>query len=450
MRNSKQAKAWIRLIIFLIGIVVINQALTFLLVPPGRLSRWVQHYSVTPENSYDLITFGASESMRSWNSQKADEILGIHTYNMGGSAISLEGGIYATFRDTMEKQNPDRVVFIIGQREVGGYKEDAQAYIAIAPYLSDKKNAVEYFFRMLPYGGALKRLFPWSEYHTDSLQGVKYNIRSKTSKAYLEYDTSFVSGNPVDYRGQGFCPYIGEEIITYDNLDMTIEKSFVNADIDFSEEKIKIIKNVIAYCVNRECDIIFLAAPIPVTNIASYRYYDSQSKQLKELIEAEGGKYYNLNYAKPELYVPQLYDYYDTIHVNEKGAERFTIAACNLLKKIDAGEDVSNLFYSTWDEYVNSIDYVVATYMTAEEQNDGLTAQAHIISGGNTVPEYQFVLHDTESGLDKVLQEFGELDTLEVPEAAMQNESIVLRVYARAKGETDSEKIRYYDLTDLN
>lgn len=448
MRNSKQAKAWIRLILFLLGIVVINQVLTFLLVPPGRLSRWVQHYSVTPENSYDLITFGASESMRSWNSQKADEILGIHTYNAGGSAISLEGGIYATFRDTMERQNPDRVIFIVGRFEMAGYKEGTQAYTVVTPYLSDKKNAVEYFFRMLPYGGVLKRLFPWSEYHTDSLQGIKYNVRSKTSKAYLEYDTSFLSDETVVYRGQGFCPYTGEEVIAYDNLDMTVQKSFVSTDVTFAEEKIKMVKKIIDYCLERDCDVVFLAAPVAVTSIASYSYYDSQSMQLKELVEAEGGKYYDLNYAKPELYNPQLDDYYDVTHVNEKGAERFTIAACNLLQKVDAGEDVSTLFYSTWEEYVNSIDYVVATYMTTEEENDRLMAQAHIISGGNTVPEYQFVLHDTESGLDEVLQEFSELDTLEVPEAATENDNLVLRVYARARGETDSEKVRYYDLTD--
>ena len=445
MRNFNKIKPWIRLVVFLFGIVVINEILTFLLVPAGQFSRWVQHDAVEPENTYQLITFGASESLRTWDSQTADEILGIKTYNMGGSAISLEGGIYANFIDTMEHQSPDRVILIMGRYEMGGYKEPAKSYIAVAPYLSNQKNAWSYFMRLMMDGEALKRAFPWTEYRVEIFGGLSSNIKDKMSEEYLEYDVSFLPDDRLHYEGQGFCPLITEEAISYDNVNENHQNAFVSKDIIFKDEKIDTLIKIINYAQERDCEVIILAAPIPVTSVAFYKYYNSQSVQLKEIAELYGAQYYDFNMAKPELWEPQLDDFYDETHVNEKGAERYTISVCNLLQKLDAGEDVSNLFYSDWDEYVASIDYVVTTYMEVEETETDVCAQAFIVSGGETVPEYKFVLHNLEDDTEQVLQEFSENDIIQINKEKFNNENIVLRVYARAVGEDDSNKVRYFD-----
>lgn len=145
-------KGWIRLIVFIVGIAIINSILSYFLVPAGNYSRWVQHDAVTPENTYDLITFGASESMRTWDSKRADEILGTHSFNMGSSATYLDGGIYATFQDTMLHQSPKRVIFILGRYEMASEEESPLAYIAVAPYLSSFRVRTEYYWRTIKMG----------------------------------------------------------------------------------------------------------------------------------------------------------------------------------------------------------------------------------------------------------------------------------------------------------
>lgn len=93
MRNFKQ---YFRLIIFLIGIVVINLILTYCLLSAGEYSRVVLHEATGQGKNYDLVIFGSSEAQAAWNSDKADNVLGINTFNMGGTAVYWRGGNLST------------------------------------------------------------------------------------------------------------------------------------------------------------------------------------------------------------------------------------------------------------------------------------------------------------------------------------------------------------------
>lgn len=442
-------RGWIRLLVFICGIVVLNSLLGFLLVPAGAFSRWVQHEAVTPENTYDLIAFGSSETLRTWDSPWADELLGIKSFNMGTSATYLDGGVYATFQDTMLHQNPSRVIFFLGRYEMISEVESPKSYIAIAPYLSSYRVAAEYYFRTIHMGGAMKRLFPWTEYHVDSWKDLKTNFTKKISKEYRQYDMSLIGSEEFPYRGQGFCPrpYIPKYIISYDNMDISkvSDGQFRNKDCTFLPQKVKLLKKMISYCKERDCEVVVLSAPIPITSIFSSNHYNSYSQQLKELVESEGAYYYDLNFAKKELWDPQLDDFYDESHVNERGAKKVTKSICTLLQKQDMGKDTSDLFYSTWEEYLESIDYVVATYMITEETDEIICVQAYCITGTKVIPEYKFVLINKENDCEEIIQDFDSENEISVSKERLLNESIFLRVYARVRGETDEKYIRYYD-----
>lgn len=460
--RTKIAKyaGWIRLIGFIFGFVILNALFCFLFVPAGEYSRQVQHDAVTPENAYDLIAFGASDSLRTWDSQTADELLGTHSFNMGSSATILNGGIYATFMDTMAHQNPERVIFILGRFEMAaGDEEDPLSYIAIAPYLSSPKYALDYYFRTIHMKGAVQKLFPWTTYHVGSMYELTYHLKRKVSKEYLEYNTDFLQSDELVYKGQGFSPmtYSSENIISYDAMSKKMlnprnDPGFRNKERAFQEKKITQLKEMIAYCQERNCDVVVLSAPIPVLGIWSDSWYCSDSRQLEELVEAEGAHYYDLNFSKKELWNPELDDFYDLSHLNEKGAKRFTESVCKLLQKQDNEEDVSNLFYSTWDEYLKSIDYAVATYMLVEESESEILVTAHCVTGTEVTPQFRFVIYDVEHNQEvKELQDFETTNEITVPKELLSEKSIALRVYANVLEEKSGEHVRYcdYQLTEF-
>lgn len=445
--------AWIRFVAFILGIVILNEILCFLFVPAGNFSRWVLHDVVTPENSYDLIAFGASECIKTWDSQTADAILGTHSFNMGSSATHVDGGIYATFQNAMAHQKPERVIFILGRYEMVSENESPQSYIVIEPYLSGPQYALSYFLNTVKMGGALKRLFPWSEYHIKSWKDMKRNIEKKTSEKYLQYDVGILNNKSVVYRGQGFWPslYNPENIISYDNMDSDLLKPskngrFGNKEATLNIRKTKFLKKMMAYCKKNDCDVVVLMAPIPITTIFSYPSYDSYSNQLREVVEKNGGTFYDMNYAKKDLWEVQDDYYYDASHINEKGAKSVTEAICSLLQKKDNGEDTSGLFYNSWEEYLSSIDHVVATYMVTQETDDKISAVAYCVTGMETKTEYKFVIYDIEKQYEKeIIQEFDAENEINISKKLLSDKSLVLRVYARAKGEKDENGIRYFD-----
>lgn len=455
MHNFKGKKyvASIRLIVFIIVFFIINEIITFFLVPAGSFSRWVEYDAVTPKDSYDLVAIGSSELLRSWDSNRADELLGIHTFNMGSSSTILEAGVYITFKNIMAYQNPKRVLIMVNRYSMTGEKiEHPRAYIGVASYLSNPSAKVKYFFRTLQMGGTMKRIFPWLDYRVSSLQDMFHNVKTKLSKKYLEYDTELVQSSSVTYRGKGFCPLVVSEknMMSLDNLDdkklqKKEKEGFENKECVFLEQKITALKDMISLCKKRGCEVIVLASPIPITSVYSTNYYLSFTHQLKELAEGEGADYYDINFAKPELWKSEIRDFYDQSHVNENGATKFTEAICELLKRKDAGEDISNLFYQTWEEYLASIDYIVATYTLTKKVDKEIIATAYSVTGTEVIPEYKFTLIEGEK--ETILQEFDKNNVISIPTNAFSNKETKLRVYSRMAGEDNLEFVRYYDKT---
>ena len=128
------AKTAFRIIIFIIGIIVINQILSFLLVPHVCYARKVQHDILYSEEPYDLIAFGSSEMFYAFDAPYAGEVLGKKCYNMGTSGTALVGGVYATFRDTMRYQSPKTVIIFLGTDLMYDGTEATMAYVGIEPY----------------------------------------------------------------------------------------------------------------------------------------------------------------------------------------------------------------------------------------------------------------------------------------------------------------------------
>lgn len=433
-------KPYIRLIIFIAGFILLNKFLTFCIVPAEQCSRIVLHEATEVLNSHDLVVFGASEAHADWDSNKADEILGITTFNMGGTAAKLNGGIYAQFQNYMEYQDPSTVVFIIGRNDLGSDAEVPAVYVHLAPYMRDRWVAMKYYFRTI-FSDAFYKTFPWNAHHVYDWKELKENIQRKLSTEYLEYHSEWIPVDDFEYKGKGFYAYQGT--LHCDNVEGL--SSFSDLTDSFSVGKhAAMLKKMVKQCKEDNRKVIILIAPTPDMEIASLSFYPYYSEWLKKFAEENGALYYDMNYAVEELWDRQSDQFSDVAHLNGQGAEKFTEAVCKLIQMQKEGKNTDELFYN-WEEYVDSIDYVTATYLKVYEgEEKAKFVKAYSIMGTKATPEYSFVLRNISDGSETILQDFDDNDTIKLPDE-MMNDQYSLRVYARAKNENDPDNIRYYD-----
>ena len=55
--------------------------------------------------------------------------------------------------------------------------------------------------------------------------------------------------------------------------------------------------------------------------------------------------------------LPDELAYYDAGHLNDTGADIFGMEYCRIMRMVDAGEDISELFYGSYDELDASCNY---------------------------------------------------------------------------------------------
>lgn len=438
MRNFKQ---YFRLIIFLIGIVTFNHILTYCLMSAGEYSRVVLHEATGQGKSYDLVIFGSSEAQAAWNSDKADEVLGINTFNMGGTAVYWRGGISALFQNFMSYQEPSTVVLMIGRHDVTDDGEEVpSAFIHYAPYMRDRSAALGYYFRTA-FSDVFEKTFWWHCDHVSGLNRIKQNIQIKQSDAYRNYETEWIKEGVFEYKGKGFYAY--KDMIECDNVPIDILPEETNKTI-IEGKNIEPLQKIIDCCKKRGCKVVLLIAPVPDREIAVMNNYPSYSEWIKQFAEENEVVYWDMNYAKDELWSHDTELFNDVAHLNETGADQFTEAVCKLIQMEERGEDTEKLFYS-WEEYLASIDDVVAVcYEVYLDENGEEYIKADCITGSNSEVEYSFVIVAEDEDDEKILQEFEDNNIMKIPEEVKSGISF-LRVLARIRGDENAENIRFCD-----
>lgn len=433
-------RPYIRLVLFILGVIFLNYILSWCLIPAEEGSRITLYEASNEKYTHDLVVFGASEAHADWNTNIANEILGLDTFNMGGTAAKLDGGIYAQFQNYMKYQDPSIVVFLVGRNDLGDDDESPAVFVHTAPYMRSRTAAIEYYFRTI-FKDTFYKSFPWNTHHVYSLSELKDNIQRKTSSEYLEYKADWIPVEDFKYQGKGYYEYQG--VIQCDNVKGL--GSFSTIRNSFSVGKhAEALEKMVTKCVAENRKVVILLAPTPDMEIASLGFYPYYSDWLKEFAKEKGAFFYDMNYAVKELWDRQDSMFSDVAHLNGVGADSFTEAVCKVLQKQEKGESTDELFYS-WEEYVHSIDHVVAIYNEMfENENNQKYLKANSIVGADIQIEYSFVLYNIYNDKKEVLQDFCTNDTIELPREVDSGDYKV-RVYARKKNEQSDDGIRFCD-----
>lgn len=373
---------------------------------------WSEYRSMQDEN-IDTVYVGSSTAQRSFDPAVIDARLGSSSFNMGTPAQQTEDSVLAA-REASQDHAVKRVVLGI-DFESCAFDE------AVAPHVSfsmgrlyGKKplSALSGYLELVTGGtifgtsDSLGALFPagYAAVHL-SPSSVLDNVRRKLT--YRDPISAAQASDPAwVYYGRGYGNY--SYVIDYAH-PFTHRLPSKDDPVEANERDLSHLEDLCTLCRERGIELVVVATPQPAFSILSRgEAYPRVMSRFKKVVEDGGGTFLDFNLARQDAYAPAEADFSDQYHLTKDGASAFSGTFADLLAGMEAGEDISGLFYSydNWDEYLASVDCISAVTLDLVP-TDGLTrAVATPYAGRNVQMEYQFLLLDKETGAYEVAQDW--------------------------------------------
>ena len=444
MHNSKAP--WFRAIIFVIVFIMINYVLTFVVVPKGDISRKVMREMYSQTEDMDVVFAGASLSQRDINPYIMDKELDCKTFDYPFD-YQMFIGTYYSLKELFDYQKPKLVVVTTEQTNFTTKGEKPIVYLSTAPYMKSFFNEVQYYFASSAQDGYyLDRLFAWRGYHVKSIQDAVKNIYEKLDPSYINYpqpgQVEAFANNKSGYIGKGGLkvdPSDPKGTINYDN----VKSSYTNQNInDIKEKDVEYLKKISELCKANNCKLILLSPSAPVFQVLRTKNYFDFDNEMAKIAKDLNIEYYNYNLIKPELFNLKGDYFSDREHLNSKGAEAFSKSLATFLKLRQNGDDMNKYFY-TPEEYYASINYVALTWFNFTKDDNKITLVANSFYGTKVVPEYQYILTDSETGKQHIIRDYDKNPTFVFDSSSYKKYKI--RVNARVYGSNNDEFTRYYE-----
>ena len=372
----------------------VNMGLTFLLETHGSQSQlmWRDYQQ---QEQMDTVIAGSSLAQRSVDPRILDEVDGYVSFNTGTPLQGIEE-TFVTIQTANEDHHIKRVILQIGYSVL----QDADGPDPGSTFLVQRSRAVSAQQALATLGwclfdqGAWKEatsinwVFPWIANHVKlNPKAISRNVKAKVDNISLE-DGSKLLSRKFRYFAKGY----GAEHFTFD-VNNAIFRTFGNKeseDKDFVDARMQTLEQICAYCQQNGIELVAFATPLPAYSILDYgeRYFE-QKAQLDELFGRYGVDYLDFTLISPDIFETKDSLYADYEHLNDEGAGVFTKVLADVLKKRDAGQDVSGLFLNE-QQYWASLHGVYAVDMESERVGSDIQLQARALAGADAKVEYQF------------------------------------------------------------
>ena len=442
MRIIKKAK----IVLFIAGVICINQLLSFCLCPIGGASEvmW-RDYGKTEE--IDTVYVGSSVCLRAFDPYTIDELLGTESFNMGTPSQPLQQS-YLSVKTAIKEHKLKRVVLGLGYFSLNA-EADANALIANwqaskkhAPITEKIRSALEIMLSKSYRNteDSINFFCPWiynrvALHRSDIVNNVKQKLAGKTAD-----DDKMVNDEQRQYVGRGFGYYKGT--VDFDKVGNKNSKT----TYDYGEQKdaYGFLGKIVKLCKKNNVELVVIHTPHPVFDVISYgEEYFVKYDRLKDFFNEKDVDYYDFNLAKPELYESRNEYYSDFEHLNKEGAEVFSKAFAALMKMRSENVDLEQYFYDK-DAYLDSINYITNTWFDATQSGAALTLQAGAYHGNNVSVEYEFEAVDPVSGEYQTIQEYSESNVCTIDAEQYAGQTVTFRVNVRQPGSEEAFE-HYYE-----
>ncbi len=253
----------------------------------------------SPEEEYDVIYFGSSNTYCSFNPLVIWEKTGVKSYVFA----TQQQPVWATYHymaDAFKRQKPDVAVMdILMFSKNEEYYDDGVNY-TFCDNMPLSRNKIELARVSAPKGKRFGLLCRFVKYHS------RWNDLNEGDFAYRRSEMS-------DYS-KGY--YVLDSAC--DNAVRT-DTSAVTDAADISEKNLEYLYKIIELCRNNNVELMLVKAPSNST-AEEKRYYNA----VKEIAAREGITYADYNLHYDAIGLDLKHDFFDATHLNVWGAEKFS------------------------------------------------------------------------------------------------------------------------------
>lgn len=345
--------SFLSIVLLIIGM---DRGLGYLLAPityATYFSHDVRELEKTGENA-DVVFIGASRINETFDTRVFTDEWGVKCVLNAGSAGQSVRSTYYQLKDLVERIHPDRVYIEAIIDGVLSEKEDPLKWrLEILDRLSPK-NKILMVLDCFEPEEAIYLLQTYRHNENLDIENIRTNLREKT--ALRKTGERLRTDRLEYYAGNGF---------TYNRYSCAPGTIPIMGAVEFSpdkvsEDKLKYLDACIKLCKDNNIEVNLVTGVTSVMRMYACTGYQEANDFYKSYAEANGIKYYNLNYMKErESLLPddKMYDYN---HCNGEGAHIASEFFAQIVKKEEAGEDVSQYFYRDLDDFKKSVKRIVA------------------------------------------------------------------------------------------
>ena len=282
----------------------------------------------------DFFVCGASHAMRGFRPDILDEELGVNSYNLSCSRLTMQGRYellnlelnrnpaktvilelsYDSMTRNRDEEGPEGDIYMLGK--LGGFMPRVSYFFsAVRP-----KEYGRMYYNYIDNGvNCIKKI----------IHGTWTNKNTKLEKGYAAYkrdDDELNQDLKKIYHTRSF-----EETIYEPNVDY--------------------LNKIIALCKEKNVQLILVTTPLSKVTVCRYNNLDTFRQWYENVAEENGLQYYDFNLIKTkEEKLPDSSAFSEKFHLGNKGAGIFTEMFTDVLNKKAAGEDISDMFYNSYSE----------------------------------------------------------------------------------------------------
>lgn len=356
----------IKVILFVILFILMNLLLSYFLVKANGPSE-VMWKDFRKTEKIDTVYLGSSFSQMTFNPYIIDENTGWNSFNMGTPGQPLDQTKEALTAAIQEK-HIKRAVLIFGIPSLE---------------LTQNANARATFARARNYGcslleklrldwnyvtnsenfnteASLTYFFPWVYNGVDfEPKKIAENLKIRKESKDANASSKKVAGY-MEYIGKGYAYSSG--VFDYNTAAENNTKKAYSGKI--SDKAYKELEAMCKLCQENGVDLMVVNTPKAPYDIAAYGAddYFAINHKITGICSKYGADYYDFNLVKPDLFsiCPEYLSNFE--HLNKTGSEVFCNAFSKFVLSREAGEDMSQFFYSE-DAYMESVKDIVASYL---------------------------------------------------------------------------------------
>ena len=134
------------------------------------------------------------------------------------------------------------------------------------------------------------------------------------------------------------------------NCDLIIVYSG-SVKLEQQADNLELFNQCMELCRQKNVKVIFVVTPIPERTILKWDGLETVRGWYAAAAAENGCEFYDFNLIRTRTAdYPADTAFFDGTHLSSSGAQTFTAAFCDVLQRVAAGEDVSDLFYADYEE----------------------------------------------------------------------------------------------------